>query len=205
MKRFTLIAAVIALSTTSIMAATPKPDIARGKEIAETVCVACHAADGNSVISIYPKIAGQHAGYAYAQAMAIKNMTRTTGLSATMVPMVAEMTDQDMQNVVAFFATQHVKQGQADPKPEELKLGAQIYRGGNPATKVPACMACHGPSGSGIPEIYPRLSSQHADYTVTQLKAFRDGTRKHDMMDPIATRLTDDQITAVANFIQGLK
>lgn len=204
MKRFTLIAAVIALSTTS-MAATPKPDIARGKEIAETVCVACHAADGNSAISIYPKLAGQHAGYAFVQAMAIKNMTRTTGLSATMVPMVAEMSDADMRNVVAFYATQHVKQGQADPKPEELKLGAQIYRGGLPATKVPACMACHGPSGSGIPEIYPRLSSQHAEYNITQLKAFRDGTRKHDMMDPIATRLTDDQITAVANFIQGLK
>lgn len=204
MKRFTLIASVIALSTTS-MAATPKADLVRGKEIAETVCVACHAADGNSGIAIYPKLAGQHAGYVFTQLAAIKNETRTTGLSATMVPMVADLTNKDMRDVSAYFATQYVKQGQAEPGGEILKLGAKIYRGGNPATKLPACMACHGPSGAGIPDVYPRLSSQHADYTITQLNAFRDGTRTHDMMKPVAMRLTDEQISAVANFIQGLR
>ncbi len=202
MKRLTFITMALALSGL-VVAAPPKADLARGKEIATTICAACHAADGNSGIAMYPRLAAQHAAYMEIQTKAIKEGKRTTGMAATMVPLVQSLTDQDIKDVSAYFAKQYPKAGEVDPRFNPA-LGAKIYRGGLAAKKVPACMSCHGPSGAGMPNIFPRVGGQHADYVVTQMKAFRDGARVHPMMDPIATRLSDDEIKAVANFIQGL-
>ena len=173
-------------------AATAAPDLEKGKEIAETICIACHAADGNSGIAIYPRLAGQHAAYTAKHAKDIRDRVRTWSGEA-----------EEAREEAA---------GEADAA--NLKAGELIYRGGIAEQKVPACMACHGPNGAGIPAAsaakdgvlaYPRISGQHKDYVVAQMQAFRSGERVHNMMAPIATRLTDQQIDDVANYIQGLR
>ncbi|MDO5687299.1 MAG: c-type cytochrome [Neisseria sp.] len=210
MKRF-FPALLTALVAGGALAATP--DLERGKEIAETVCSACHAADGNSAITIYPRLAGQHTEYMEAQAKAVRDGNRMWGLAVTMIPFVTGMSDDDIRNVSAYYSQQFPLAGEADPK-MDLKVGAAIYRGGIPAQNVPACMSCHSPNGAGIPggstakggiTAYPRIGGQHKDYVVEQMKAFRDGSRSHPNMDPIATRLTDEQIEEVSNYIQGLR
>ncbi|WP_049256336.1 c-type cytochrome [Neisseria bacilliformis] len=208
MKRLTLL--TLALAGGAAFAA-PKADVAKGKQIAQKVCAACHAADGNSGISTYPKLSAQHARYLAVQTAAIKEGKRTTGGAAAMKPMVMSLSEQDIADVAAFYATQTPKSGEANPK-DNLKLGAQIFRGGIADKKLPACMSCHGPSGAGIPAAgtdvtaYPRLGGQHKDYTVTQIKAYTAGQRTspNGMMEEIAKRMSEDEINAVANFIQGL-
>ena len=208
MKRLTLL--TLALAGGAAFAAS-KADVAKGKQIAQKVCAACHAADGNSGISTYPKLSAQHARYLAVQTAAIKEGKRTTGGAAAMKPMVMSLSEQDIADVAAFYATQTPKSGEANPK-DNLKLGAQIFRGGIADKKLPACMSCHGPSGAGIPAAgtdvtaYPRLGGQHKDYTVTQIKAYTAGQRTspNGMMEEIAKRMSEDEINAVANFIQGL-
>lgn len=206
MKRFTLLALALAAGAAT---AAPKADVARGKEIATNVCAACHAADGNSGIGMYPKLSAQHAHYLFVQTKDIKEGKRTTGASAAMAPMVASLSEQDMRDVAAFYAKQFPKQGETNPK-ENPELGAKIYRGGLAGKKIPACMSCHGPSGAGMPgggtEIvaYPRLGGQHKDYIVAQMKAYQSGQRANAIMADIANRMSDEELNAVANFIQGL-
>lgn len=212
MKRF-LPALLTALVASSALAAAPaKPDLEKGKQIAETICSACHAVDGNSSISIYPRLAGQHAAYMDAQIMAIRDGHRAWGLTSTMIPFVIGMSDDDVRSVAAYYNQQLPLAGEADPN-ANLEAGRKIYRGGIAAQKIPACMSCHGPNGAGIPAgstakdgitAYPRLTGQHKDYVAEQMRAFRDGSRTHPLMDPIATRLSDQQIDEVANYIQGL-
>ena len=190
MKRLTLAALVLAAGAA---VAAPKADIAKGKEVATTICAACHAADGNSGIAMYPKLAAQHSAYIYRQTLDIKEGKRTNGSAAVMKPMVMNLSEQDILNVSAFYAKQQAKSGEANPK-----------------KKVPACMSCHGPSGAGIPgggtEIgaYPRLGGQHMSYVVDQMKAYKSGQRKNAIMEDIAKRLTEEELNAVSNFIQGL-
>lgn len=206
MKRFTLTMAVVAGAA---MAAQPKADIAKGKEIATNICAACHAADGNSGIAMYPKLSAQHANYIFKQTKDIKDGKRTTGAAASMAPLVMSLSDQDIANVAAFFATQHPKAGETNPK-ENPELGARIYRSGIAAKKVPACMSCHGPSGAGMPAggtdivAYPRLGGQHKAYIVQQMQAYQSGQRTNTIMNDIAKRMSDEELNAVANFIQGL-
>lgn len=202
-------ALLVSFAATSLSAA---PDLEKGKQVAETICVACHAADGNSGISIYPRLAGQHAAYTAKHAKDIRDKVRTWSLAESMVAMVEGMSDEDIDNVSAYYEKQVSLAGEAEAA--SLQAGQLIYRGGVPDQKVPACMACHGPNGAGIPTAsrakdgvlaYPRISGQHKDYVVAQMQAFRDGSRVHNMMAPIATRLTDQQINDVANYIQGLR
>ncbi|MBF0804046.1 MULTISPECIES: cytochrome c [unclassified Neisseria] len=206
MKRLTLLA--LALAAGAVTAA-PKADLAKGKEIATNICAACHAADGNSGIAMYPKLSAQHAHYLFVQTKAIKEGKRTTGASAAMAPMVAALSEQDMRDVSAFYAAQFPKPGEANPK-DNPELGAKIFRGGLADKKIPACMACHGPNGAGIPgggsdiAAYPRLGGQHKDYIVTQMKAYQSGQRSNAIMADIAARMSDEELNAVANFIQGL-
>ena len=179
MKRTTLL--TLALACGAVLAA-PKADLAKGKQIAQTVCAACHAADGNSGISSYPKLSAQHATYIIKETVAIKDGKRTTGGAAARRPMVGSLSAQDIADVAAFYATQ-------TPKP-----------------------ACHGPSGTGMPgsgtdvSAYPRLGGQHKDYTMTQLKAYASGQRKspNNMMEDVVKRMSEEEMNAVANFIQGL-
>ena len=207
MKRLTLLAFVLAAGAVS---ASPKADVEKGKQVAATVCAACHAADGNSGIAMYPRLAAQHTAYIYHQTIGIRDGKRTHGSAAVMKPMVMNLSDQDILNVSAFYAKQQAKSGEANPKQNDPVLGGKIYRGGLVDKKVPACMSCHGPSGAGIPgggtEIgaYPRLGGQHMSYVVDQMKAYKSGQRKNAIMEDIAKRLTEEELNAVSNFIQGL-
>lgn len=209
MKRFTLL--TLSLATGLVFAAQPTADAAKGKQIAETVCASCHAADGNSGIAMYPKLSAQHPAYIVKQTTDIKNGKRTTGAAASMAPMVAALSDQDIANVALYFSKQSPKAGEANPK-QNFELGAKIFRGGLPEKHIPACMSCHGPNGAGMPgggtdvNAYPRLGGQHPSYVVAQLKAYVAGQRKspNGMMEDIAGRMTDEEMNAVANFIQGL-
>ena len=199
----------LALTGASSFAADPKPavkvDAARGSQIASQVCIACHAADGNSPAAANPKLAGQHPEYLAKQLANFKeNKTRK---NAVMLGFSTALTPEDMANVAAHYAAQKPKDGAAR-NPATLKLGEKIYRGGVSEKGIAACAGCHGPAGSGIPAQYPRLAGQWAEYTKAQLVAFRSGERQNDaqgMMRGVAAKLSDKEIDAVADYIAGLK
>ena len=184
--------------------AATKPDLAKG-QAAAMVCAACHGGDGNSAIAINPSLAGQHSQYITKQLMNFKSGERNNAVMKGMVATLA--TDDDMKNVAAYFAAQKPRPGVARDQ-ALVDAGRKIYRGGDGATGVPACMACHSPSGAGIPAQYPRLAGQMKEYTLSQLKAFRAGERANDsaaMMRTIASKLSDKQMDALAEYVSGLQ
>lgn len=171
-------------------------------KIAATMCVACHAADGNSVITLNPKLAGQHPEYLAKQLAEFKSGKRA---NAVMSGMASMLSDADMKELSAYYATQKLTLGQAKTNGRG-SLGEKIYRGGIAASNVPACAACHGPTGAGLPKQFPRLAGQHADYTLTQLRTFRTGERANaPMMMVIAAKMTDAEMAAVSDYMQGLR
>jgi cytochrome c553 len=186
-----------------------KGDPAKAQQLVTQVCAACHGADGNSAIPTNPSIAGQHAEYAFKQLTNFKAEPGKTPErpSPVMSAIVATMSRDDMANAALYFAGQEAK-----PRParnaELVKLGQTIYRGGLGSKGLAACASCHGPSGTGIPVQFPRLAGQHAQYTSDQLKAFRAGTRANDpnrTMRLVASKLSDREIDAVSQYIQGLR
>ncbi|MCZ6805188.1 MAG: c-type cytochrome [Proteobacteria bacterium] len=177
-------------------------DPENGKALSQ-ICATCHSVDGNSVNPVWPKLAGQHATYIVKQLVDFKDGRR---VNAQMTPMVAPLSEQDMEDLAAYFASQNNKQGSA--RPEFIELGQRIYRSGDNQSGIPACLACHGPVGVGNPAaLYPLLSGQHAEYTSTQLKMFKTEERNNDVnnvMRTIAGPMTNAQIEAVSEYIQGL-
>ena len=173
------------------------------------VCAACHGADGNSVAPANPKIAGQFSGYLYKQladfqARAGKKPDRD---NAVMTGMTAALSDADMKSLASYYAGQAYKPAAARDKDLAAK-GQRLFRGGNLASGVPACAGCHGPDGAGIPNQYPRIAGQFSEYVDAQLKAFRAGSRANDpngMMRGVASRMTDEEIRAVAEYAAGLR
>ena len=168
------------------------------------VCAACHGADGNSAVPMYPKLAGQFQEYAARQLVEFKSGARK---SPVMSPIAATLTEQDISTLSTYFSTREPKLGTAKSNGPGSR-GEQIYRAGIPDLKVAACASCHGPAGAGIPVQFPRLAGQHAEYTLSQLKLFRSGERANDpsgMMRTIASRLSDQDMAAVADYIQGLR
>lgn len=167
-------------------------------------CTACHGADGNSPSDAYPKLAGQGEAYLLKQLMNFKSGERE---NAFMAPMVAPLSEQDMADLAAYFASQKTLPG-ATPE-EFIELGQSVYRGGNKESGVPACMACHGPNGSGMPAAkWPALSGQYSAYVEAQLNAFASGMRSNDpsgMMRDIASRMSKEEIKAVSAYVSGLK
>ena len=167
-------------------------------------CAACHGMDGNSTNPEWPKLAGQHESYIVKQLMNFKNDER---MNATMAPMAKPLSEQDMADLAAYFSSQATKLGEADQT--KVTLGEQVYKGGNNATGVAACAACHGPNGAGNPASnFPSLKGQQTTYVKNQLMAFRKGERANDagkMMRNIATNMTDAEIDAVAEYIAGLQ
>lgn len=167
-------------------------------------CAACHGADGNSVNPEWPKLAGQHPSYIAKQLANFKDDAR---VNPSMSPMAKPLSEQDMADLAAYFSSQAAKPGEADQT--KVALGEQMYKGGNNATGVAACAACHGPTGAGNPASnFPSLSGQHATYIKNQLNAFRKGERANDagkMMRNVAAKMTDAEIEAVAEYIAGLK
>ncbi len=174
-----------------------------GRKIASQVCAVCHGSDGNSPLSANPNLAGQHVEYLYKQLVEFKSGARA---NAIMAGMVANLSDDDMRNLAAYYAAQTAK----DASAKNLQLataGEKLYRGGVPAKGIAACSACHSPDGAGIPPVYPRVSGQHSEYTMAQLRAFRSGGRNNDansMMRMVASRLSDEEIKALAEYISGL-
>lgn len=200
-KVFLVAAAMAVLGTAS--SAYAAGDAAAGQAKA-AVCAACHGPDGNSFNPEWPKLAGQHPDYIVKQLKDFKDGTRENVL---MSPMAAPLSEQDMEDLAAFFASQTPQFGEADP--ELVAAGERLYRGGNLATGVSACTACHAPNGSGNPAAkFPSVSGQHAIYVVAQLQAFKTGARANDagqMMRNIAAKMTDEEMKAVASYIQGLR
>lgn len=180
----------------------PKVDTAAGSDKYAQICVACHAADGNSTVVDNPKLAGQHAQYLAKQLKEFKAGTRA---NAVMAGMVAALSEQDMLNIAAWLSEQKAKTGYAS-NADLVRMGERIYRGGIADRNVPACAGCHSPNGAGIPAQYPALAGQHAAYTTTQLKAFRDGVRNNNgTMTTVAAKMNDKEIAAVADYIAGLR
>lgn len=184
-----------------------KPDLAAGEQIAATVCVACHGADGNSPTPANPIIASQHAEYLAKQLRDFKSVDGAEAArpSAMMAGFAASLSDVDIRNVSAYFASQELKPVTAREK-DLVELGQRIYRAGIAAKGVPACAACHGPTGAGIPVQYPQLHGQYAEYTAAELTKFRQGERRNNPeMAQIAARMSDAEIRAVSDYIAGLR
>ncbi len=172
------------------------------EKTALTICAACHGGDGNSSITLNPKLAGQQAAYLLKQ---LKNFKDDTRANVVMRGMVANLTTEEMKNLADYYAAQVPQLAKAKTNGVG-SLGEKIYRGGIATTQVPACAACHGANGEGIPKRFPRLSGQHADYSYQQLKSFRTGERANAaMMQAIAVKMTELEMQAVADYIQGLR
>lgn len=177
-------------------------DVAAGKAKA-AVCAGCHGIDGNGGADpSWPKLAGQIPEYLYAQLKAFKTGGRKNPI---MIGMAAPLSDQDMKNLAAYFASQMLKPGAAANK-ELVAAGRRLYRGGNGETGVPACMSCHGPSGHGIPPRFPRVTGQNAPYTERQLLDFKASRRADNdgVMTRIAFRMSEAEIHAAAEYMVGL-
>jgi len=176
-------------------------EVSSAEKTVQTVCAACHAPDGNSVITLNPKLAGQHSDYLLKQ---LTNFKAGTRANPVMMPMVANLTPEDMKNLADYFSKQNINLAKAKSNGAG-SLGEKIYRGGIAATGVPACAACHGANGAGLPKQFPRLAAQHADYSLAQLRTFRTGERANaPMMMAIAAKMTDAEMQAVADYMQGL-
>lgn len=184
-------------------------DAAKAQSIANQVCAACHAADGNSTGPANPKIAGQHPEYLNKQLADFKAQggKKAARENPIMAGMVANLSAADMKNLAAYFSTQKLKPAAASDK-DLASAGQKVWRGGNAQTGVPACAGCHGPTGAGIPAQYPRVAGQFAEYLAAQLHAFKDGARGNDpngMMRGVAGRMSEREIRAVAEYAAGLR
>lgn len=181
------------------------------------LCAACHGADGNSPVPMYPKLAGQNEAFIARQLTLFKDGSR---VDPVMVGFASMLSPQDMRDIGAFFATQKVTPGTADDSVitagpnaglKFYEVGQKLYRGGDSARGIPACLACHGPSGRGNPgSAYPELGGQHSTYTVTRLEGFRSGTAwgrdnsLNTVMVDVSRQLTDEEIQSLASYIEGL-
>lgn len=214
MKRLMLLAAIAGTWCAAVAHAaegTPaKPDLAKAQSIVTQVCSACHGTDGNSATPVNPSLAGQPAQYITLQLNHFKAGIRA---NPVMQGMAAGLTPEDMVALGIYFSQQKLKP-QAAKDPALARIGEHIFRGGDTATGLPACAACHGPTGAGVPKNYPRLAGQYADYTYAQLKAFKARERGADkdgkdvngaVMAAIAARLSDAQMKAVTEYTAGLR
>ena len=198
---FSVSLASASASAQSAPALPAAPDLAKGQATA-AVCSACHAADGSRGSPANPIIQGQHPEYLVKQLREFKAGKRQNPI---MQGIAASLSDDDMKNVAAFYASKQPKPGFARNK-DLATAGLRAYKGGIADRQIPACTGCHGPSGGGIPAQYPKLAGQHADYTEAQLLAFRGETRKNNaVMTAVAAKLNDREIKALADYLAGLR
>lgn len=195
----------VVLFSATVLAAgapeTPKPDLAKGQAAAAT-CMACHTADGSRGAPANPILQGQFPEYLAKQLHEFKSGKRK---NAIMQGMAAALSDDDIRNLAAFYASKQAQPGFAKNK-DTVLIGEKIWRGGVADRSIPACAGCHGPNGAGIPVQYPRIAGQHADYTETQLNAFRSGARANNaQMTGVAAKLNDAEIKAVSDYAAGLR
>ncbi|MGL6121487.1 MAG: c-type cytochrome [Shewanella sp.] len=204
----------LALALSVVIAAISSPAIAEGNaEAGKTkiiVCSACHGMDGNSMIDMYPKLAGQHPTYLQKQLHDFRSAAQTGGKEGRMDPIMAGMSialsDQDILDISAYFSTQTIQVTEAKDIPE---LGEKLYKGGDVSRGITACMACHGPDGKGAELAgFPTLAGQHPTYIKIQLTKFRDMGRHNDlngMMQDVAKKLNDSDIEALSKYLSSLK
>jgi cytochrome c553 len=198
-----IVASLIFLFASSGTALAGNAEAGKTKSAA---CAGCHGVDGNSPAPAFPKLAGQNEAYIVKQIHDFKaNSARKNEI---MFGMVAALTDDDAKDIGAYYQMQSVSQA-ATFDESKLAAGREIYKGGNLQTGVPACQACHGPAGGGVAGIgFPQLGGQYVEYTLAQLKAFKDGSRTNDdkkLMRLIVEKLSEEDMTAVANYIASLK
>lgn len=203
---------IAALALLGASGANAQGDAAAGEALYNTgdmargvlACMTCHGPNGNSFNPVWPTLAGQHADYLAKQLADFKAGRRQ---DPTMAPMAAPLTEQDIANVTAFLAKQAVTAGAADA--EKAARGAQLWKGGDAAKGIAACMACHGPNGAGNPAAkFPALGGQKTAYAAKALQDFRSGARANDMnqmMRDVAAKLSDADIESLAEYAQGLK
>jgi cytochrome c553 len=195
-------AAALAALSLSAQAQAAKPDLNKGANLYAQVCVACHAADGNSTTPVNPKLAQQHPEYLVKQLKEFKSGKRD---NAVMKGFASALSDEDMVNVAYWLAGQKAKTGFAKDK-NLVVAGERIYRGGIADRQIAACAGCHSPNGAGIPAQYPRIAGQHSDYVSAQLKGFRSGARANNVhMTQISAYMTDKEIAAVSDYVAGLR
>lgn len=211
MIRTTALALLMAASFSAFPAedVKSKPDLAKAKTTAETVCIACHGADGNSPTSANPILAGQGADYLLKQLSEFKAGGDKPPVrnNPIMAGMTAALSMEDMKGLALYFSRQKIKPAAATDE-KLVATGRTLWRKGDFERGIPACAGCHGPTGAGVPAQYPRLSGQYAEYIESQLKTFRSEERSNDpekMMRNIADKMSDKQIKAVADYIAGLR
>ena len=186
----------------------PKVDVAAGEALYNSgdtsrgvvACITCHGPKGQSAVSTWPKLSAQHAAYTVKQLKSYKDGTR---VNAIMMGMAMPLNEQDMINIATYLSQQAPSQGVAENK-ETILLGQSIYRGGIASKGVQACAGCHSPNGAGIPSQYPRQGGQWAEYSYNQLMNFNQGTRKNLQMNSIASKLSDQEMKAVSDYMAGL-
>ena len=201
----TLTLMTLGVATTLLSGPALAAGTAEAGQAKAVTCSACHGMDGNSLNPEWPSLAGQHENYLVKALQSFKSGARQNVLMSSMA---MPLTDQDMADLAAYFAAQKRAVGTADPA--LVSAGERLYRGGNKDTGVPACLACHGPTGQGNAAAgWPSIAGQHATYASAQLMAYRSKQRTTDgdtqMMRNVSAMLTDDDIKAVASYIQGLR
>ncbi|WED21905.1 cytochrome c4 [Vibrio sp. JC009] len=200
---------VLALSLFASCTVWAQGSIEAGKA-KTTTCVACHAADGNSLITSYPKLAGQHETYIKKQLKELKLGGETAGekgrYDPVMSPMAIPLSPEDMADLAAYYASLPMSDNST---PENVvEKGKVLYLAGDKERGLTACIACHGPRGNGMGLAgFPKISGQHADYIKLQLTKFRKAERTNDpngMMRDVAKLLTDEDIEILSKYVGGL-
>ena len=183
-------------------------DAKKGEALAKGLCAACHASDGNSVIPSNPILAGQHYSYLknqlnYFQVKEGENKAKRE--NAVMLGIASGLSSDDIDNLSAYYSQQKIKPSYAS-NIELAKAGEVVYKAGDDIRGIPSCSSCHGPRGLGVPGQFPRISGQHATYTASTLKSYKNGSRaNNNQMMEISSRLTEGQINALAEYLAGLE
>ena len=209
-KTIIILASILITSLTNPILAAGDAEAGQAKS---ATCMGCHGLAGNSTIPNFPKLAGQGEAYIVKQLQYFKSGERK---NAMMAGVALSLSDQDMEDIAAYYSIQTISENSAQGSEKMIELGRKIYVGGKMDTQTTACIACHGPKGKGIPTAgFPSVAAQHADYTSSQLKAFRqysinqqtdsDGVeRVNEMMNNVAMGLTNEEIDALSQYIAGL-
>ena len=183
-------------------------DADKGSQLVES-CAACHGADGNSISTDWPKLAGQNQKYLYEQLKYFRDEERMNVLMMAVTPYLQTLNDEDLLDIAAFYSKYNISGGQAKNDEELLALGTQLYRFGNMKEQIPACTSCHGVYGQGNSLAgYPSVGGQQIGYLTSSLKAYRSKERNAGesslIMQSIAENLTDYEIEALANYMHGV-
>ena len=183
-------------------------DADKGSQLVQT-CAACHGQDGNSINTEWPNLAGQNQKYLYEQLLYFKSGERNNVLMMSVTPYLNSISDEEILDIAAYYASQKSNIGQAKDDPDLLKLGQALYRNGNLEKGIPACTSCHSVYGDGNSQAgFPAIAGQQVGYLISTLKAYRSEERNAGeqalVMQSIAKNLNDQEIDALSNYMHAL-